>query len=186
MAVIYLGTLQHRSCRRLHDCSRLLAPASNRLYPPTRRLLQGGLPFSPPCFRKGFRLCCSACRCSYFSASLTTDPIWTVNDLVRSLLALKLSSPHDTPLFVARTFLWFAPATALLPTRYSQTNGSGAGTRTPTDRFKVCCPTIRRHPNIACSSQTIIADWYAKCNLLKLVFLLTLTLSVLKSYAVLF
>ena len=64
---------EYRSRRRLRDCSRLLASASNRLCRPVRRLLQGGLPFSLH----------PANRLAFVAVALATTevvaPIWTVD-----------------------------------------------------------------------------------------------------------
>jgi hypothetical protein len=85
----------HRSRRRLRDCSRLLASASNRLCRPVRRLLQGGLPFSlRPAVPGGIGHCCSR-----------------VGRSQRANLDCRRANPPPrlspgTPLCAARTFLW--------------------------------------------------------------------------------
>jgi hypothetical protein len=93
--VISLGAdEQHRSRRRLRDCSRPPASASHRLCRLIRRLLQGGLPFSagaPEGVRVGF--CCS--RHGY---------PWRQSGLSVPLPVPPWLSP-GTPLCAARTFL---------------------------------------------------------------------------------
>lgn len=119
LAVIYLSTRRHWSRRHLRDCSRLLTSASNRLYRPIRRLLQGGLPFSHPfAYARVLSLLLYLPLLFLQAGSSTTDPIWTVNASYETLLTLKLTSPCDTLLYVARTFLWPKPATALLSTLF--------------------------------------------------------------------
>jgi hypothetical protein len=147
--VISLGPAErNRSRRRLRDCSRLSTSASHRLCRPVRRLLQGGLPFSPRPVARTVLVAVALAparpvRQSGLSAAL--PPPWL--------------SP-GTPLCAARTFLWLSRRTSDHPSssrhaprirlsKYSPRRVARAEVLVPKGRFELPRPYGHYALNVA-------------------------------------